>query len=394
MASEERGGGSRLHLMLVELSDDQAFFRETTERFLVEHAPPAELRRMRHDDAGFDADYWRRGSELGWTSLLVAEECGGGTISDSGLVDLSLVAYEFGRRAAPGPLVATNIVAAALSDNRCHREVLNGLLSGHVIATWCAPPIPIGPVATSCRPGVAIARHGSDLVLNGEVRPVESAQQAGYLLVTAQDGEGLTQVLVPIDASGVTVTPLETVDLSRRFGAVTFNEVRLSAEDVVGPPQEAASDVERQFHRMIALLNAESVGAMQAGFDMTMEWIFDRYSFGRPLASYQALKHRSADMLTWLEASHAVSDAATKASADESASADELASVAKAYVGMHGGDLLHECVQLHGGIGITFEHDLHLFLRRFTVNRSLAGTPSQHRQRIAVLLAARQDVAA
>jgi alkylation response protein AidB-like acyl-CoA dehydrogenase len=99
-------------------------------------------------------------------------------------------------------------------------------------------------------------------------------------------------------------------------------------------------------------------------------------------------------MLTWLEASHAVSDAACRATEDAHASANELASAAKAYVGQCGGDLLHECIQLHGGIGITFEHDLHLFLRRFTVNRSLAGTPAQHRQRIAVMLAARQEVAA
>jgi alkylation response protein AidB-like acyl-CoA dehydrogenase len=380
--------------MLVELSDDQEFFRETTERFLTEHSSPEELRRMRHDDAGYQTDYWRRGSELGWTSLLVAEEHGGGTISGAGLVDLSLVAYEFGRRAAPGPLVSTNVVAATLSANSVHLEVLEGLLSGASIASWCAPPIPIGTVASSCRPTVHITRSGNDVVLNGEVRPVESAQQASHLLVTGQEGSGLTQILVPAQSDGVTVVPMETVDLARRFGAVAFKDVRLGTDYVIGTPTEASGDVKRQFLQSIALLNAEAVGSMQAGFDMTMEWMFDRYSFGRPLASYQALKHRCADMLTWLEASHAVSDAACRAAESQSAKADELASAAKAYVGQHGGDLLHECIQLHGGIGITFEHDLHLFLRRFTVNRSLAGTPAQHRQRIAVLLAARSEVAA
>jgi alkylation response protein AidB-like acyl-CoA dehydrogenase len=380
--------------MLVELSDDQEFFRNTTERFLTEHSSPEELRRMRHDEAGYHADYWRRGSELGWTSLLVGETHGGGTISGAGLTDLSLVAYEFGRRAAPGPLVATNVVAATLSAHEARLEVLEGLLSGTSIASWCAPPFPIGPVATSCRPAVRITRSGDDVVLNGDARPVESAQQAAHLLVTVQEGSGLTQVLVPTQTDGVTVVPMETFDLSRRFGAVTFHDVSLGAGSVIGTPHEASIDVERQFHQSIALLNAEAVGAMQAGFDMTMEWMFDRYSFGRPLASYQALKHRCADMLTWLEASHAVSDAACSAVENNSASAHELASAAKAYVGQHGGDLLHECIQLHGGIGITFEHDLHLFLRRFTVNRSLAGTPAQHRQRIAVLLAARQEVAA
>ena len=122
---------------------------------------------------------------------------------------------------------------------------------------------------------------------------------------------------------------------------------------------------------------------MQAGFDMTVEWAFDRYSFGRPLASYQALKHRFADMKSWLEASHAISDAAAAASSTGSAEAGELVSAAKAFIGDYGSELLQECVQFHGGIGVTFEHDLHLFLRRHTLNRALYGTPAEHRQRLA-----------
>ncbi len=144
----------------------------------------------------------------------------------------------------------------------------------------------------------------------------------------------------------------------------------------------------------MVLLTAESVGTMQAGFDMTLEWVFDRYSFGRPLASYQALKHRFADMLTWLEASHAISDAAIIATREGRVDAVELASAAKAYIGQYGTELLQDCVQMHGGIGVTFEHDLHLYLRRFTVDCALAGTPADHRQRIAVLLASKEGEAA
>jgi alkylation response protein AidB-like acyl-CoA dehydrogenase len=125
---------------------------------------------------------------------------------------------------------------------------------------------------------------------------------------------------------------------------------------------------------------------MQAGFDMTVEWAFDRYTFGRPLASYQALKHRFADMMSWLEASYAISALSATALQERRADAAELVSAAKAYIGQYGAELLQDCVQLHGGIGVTFEHDLHLFLRRVTVDRALAGTPAQHRQRIAVLV--------
>ena len=133
----------------------------------------------------------------------------------------------------------------------------------------------------------------------------------------------------------------------------------------------------------------KSAGALQSGFDMTVEWAFDRYSFGRPLASYQALKHRFADMMSWLEASHAVSAAGCAAVQRESDEAPELVSAAKAYIGQYGVELLQDCVQLHGGIGVTFEHDLHLYLRRVIVNRAMAGTPADHLQRIAGAVDAR-----
>jgi alkylation response protein AidB-like acyl-CoA dehydrogenase len=187
---------------------------------------------------------------------------------------------------------------------------------------------------------------------------------------------------------------METVDLTRRFGVVTFDEAIVPADAVVGRAGEAEADVDRQLLVLLVLLNAESVGAMQTGFDMTVEWAFDRYTFGRPLASYQALKHRFADMFSWLEASHAIADAARAAVVSRSPDAEELTSMAKAYIGQYGSELLQDCVQLHGGIGVTFEHDLHLYLRRQAVNRALAGTPSEHRQRIASLVAAHVRTAA
>ena len=122
---------------------------------------------------------------------------------------------------------------------------------------------------------------------------------------------------------------------------------------------------------------------MQAAFDMTVEWAFDRHSFGRPLASYQAIKHRFADMKAWLEASHAISDTAIAAVAAGGPDAAEIVSAAKAFIGEYGVELLQDCVQIHGGIGLTFEHDVHLHLRRVTVNRALYGTPAEHRRRIA-----------
>jgi alkylation response protein AidB-like acyl-CoA dehydrogenase len=373
--------------MLLNLSEDQQFFRETTDRFLTEVVPPDAVRALRDDPTGFDLTYWRRGAELGWTSLLVDEEHGGGTISGAGLEDLSLVAYAFGRHAAPGPLAMTNVVAATLSRRDAAPDVLAALLSGEGIATWCAPVS--GPAGW--RSTVEVSNEGSDLVLRGEARPVEAAGAAGHLLVTCRqtDGDGTTQVLVPAATAGVGISPMQSIDLTRRFSVVTFDDVRVSADAVIGSAGEAAADVDRQFLTYLVLLNAESAGALQSGFDMTVEWAFDRYSFGRPLASYQALKHRFADMMSWLEASHAVSAAGCAAVQRESDEAPELVSAAKAYIGQYGVELLQDCVQLHGGIGVTFEHDLHLYLRRVIVNRALAGTPADHLQRIAGAVDAR-----
>ncbi len=376
--------------MLLNLTDDQQFFRETTDRFLTEQVPADAVRALRHDATGFDPSYWRRGAELGWTSLLVSEENAGGTISGSGLVDLSLVAYTFGRHAAPGPLATSNVVAETLSAHGAAPDVLASLLSGEGIATWCAPVA--GP--DGWRATVEVEHDGNDLVLRGGVRPVEAAGTAAHLLVTCGDGGGTTQVLVPASAAGVTVSPMQTVDLTRRFSVVDFDDVRVPAGAVVGVTGKAATDVDRQFQVFLVMLNAESVGAMQVGFDMTVEWAFDRYSFGRPLASYQALKHRFADMMSWLEASYAISAAACAAVQERSADAPELVSAAKAYIGQYGAELLQDCVQMHGGIGVTFEHDLHLYLRRVIVDRALGGTPADHRQRIATMVAERQGEAA
>jgi len=368
-----------------DLDSEQEFFQETTARFLQDQVPVATLRALRDDPIGFAPDYWRRGADLGWTSLLVDEAHGGGSISGDGLVDLSVIAHEFGRHAAPGPLVTTNVVADALTrSGDAHVDALGELLAGTLIASWCsAEPVPndrLGAITLEMR------IDGDEVVLDGVKRPVESAAHAGRLLVTGRAEGALTQVLVPADAPGVAITPMETVDLTRRFGVVSFDNVRVPLTAVVGEVGGAADQVERQYQIAAALSSAETVGAMQTAFDMTVEWAFERYSFGRPLASYQELKHRFSDMKSWLEASHGIADAAIDAIAAGAGDAAELASAAKAYTGHYGAELVQDCVQMHGGIGVTFDHDLHLYLRRVTLNRTLYGTPADHRQRLAALV--------
>jgi alkylation response protein AidB-like acyl-CoA dehydrogenase len=378
--------------MLLTLTPDQEFFRETTSRFLTERFPTSRLRRLRDHPAGFETDDWRRGAELGWTSLLVSEADGGGSVSGAGAVDLSLVAHEFGRHAAPGPLVDCNVAALALSrgGGEAHRPALDGLLSGGAVASCC---IGAAPWPLTRGVGIEIRREGDELVIDGLARPAESAAQAEHLLVTGLSDGKLTQVLVPASSPGVRVKPLKTLDVTRRFAAVTFENVRLPLAAVVGELGGAGDAFARQVQAAGVILAAESVGAMQAAFDMTLEWAFNRYTFGRPLASYQALKHRFADMKSWLEAAHAISDRAAAAVSSEAEESAELVSAARAFIGRYGVELAQDCVQLHGGIGVTYEHDLHFFLRRVTLDGLLYGAPNDHHRLIADIEIQREEAA-
>ena len=186
--------------MRVDLSDDQEFFRETTARFLADKAPVSALRELRNDPVGFDSGYWRQGAELGWTSMLVAEDHGGGSVSGDGLVDLSLVAHEFGAAAAPGPLLPAALVAGALSAGGAQLDLVADLLGGTSVAAWCfGGATPHGGLGAT---DVAVRQDGDHLVIDGVCRPVESAGAASHLLVTARTDDGVTQVVIPADAPG------------------------------------------------------------------------------------------------------------------------------------------------------------------------------------------------
>jgi alkylation response protein AidB-like acyl-CoA dehydrogenase len=370
------------------LTDDQQLFRETTRKFLETTSPLETVRKLADTEpAGFDRMWWKRGAELGWVSMLVGEDDGGGSISGHGLLDLVLVAEEMGRLVSPGPLVPTNVVAAAIARSGApeqRRQLLPDLVDGDSVAAWCLGA-PVAGISTGGGKVEAIAR-GDGYLLDGSTGPVEAAGQADHLLVTTGNGDRATQMIVASDAPGVTVVPAHGLDLVRRFAQVRFDQVPVSPEAVLGMPGEATADVERQLQIAAVLQVAEMVGALDRAFEFTVEYAFDRYSFGRPLASYQALKHRFADLKTWLEASHATATAAARAVDSDSPSAPELVSVAKSYVGERGPAILQDCVQLHGGIGVTWDHDLHLYLRRVVTDSTQLGTPADHRERVAVAM--------
>lgn len=368
------------------LTDDQEFFRDTTQKFLGSDCPIPKVRELRDNPAGFEPDYWRQGAELGWMSLLVPEELGGGSVSGHGAEDLALVAYAFGLHVAPGPLIPCNVVASALSRSGSEEQrstLLADLIAGTQVATWAHAELPphdgLGDVTTRAE------ADGDDFVLSGVKSPVEAGAEADQLLVSAVTDAGLAQFLVPPGAAGVTVTPLRSVDLVRRYARIELDGVHVPASAAVGTPGAVTDDLEHQLRIAAVVQAAEMVGAADAAFDMTLDWSFSRYSFGRPLASYQEIKHRFADMKMWLEASHGLADRAARHVSRDAREAPIAASAAKAYAAQYLAELAQDCVQMHGGIGVTYEHDLHLFLRRITVDRLTYGTPADHHRRIGAL---------
>ncbi len=374
-------------------SDDQEFLRDTTRKFLESELPLTAVRGLADDPAGFDRGWWKRGAELGWTSMLVPEALGGGSLG-GGLIDLIIIAKEFGRLTTPGPLLPINIVAAAVarSGTDAQREaLLAGIIEGDLVAAWAL--FEPGGIWRAEDIQLLAEPRGDDFVLRGLKAPVEAGAQADQLLVSARSAEGPTQFLVAADTPGLQRTPMQGLDLVRRFAELRFDDVVVPRSAMLGGLGAAASDLERQLQIALVLQSAETVGAVDRLFETTLEYMFDRFSFGRPLASYQALKHRFADMKMWLEASHATADAAACAVEAHDDGADVLASAANSFIGDHSVQILQECIQMHGGMGVTFEHDAHLYLRRATQNRALFGTPSEHRERIASRIGLDQELA-
>ncbi len=374
--------------MSPDITADQLLFRQTTRDFFDRTAPISVIRELGESATGFDRGWWARGAELGWTAMLVPEALGGGSVSGRPLTELALVAEEFGRTCAPGPLVTTSAVLAGLvtagegpTDRDTFTELIGAIVAGHTVAAWALYEPGRGLDLNA--PGTGVREDGGVLRVTGVKDRVEYGAEADIFLVTAHGPEGPIQLLVPADSAGVTVTPVRSLDLVRRTARVEFTDA-VGTLAHQGPAAVAATRT--QLEVAAALTAAESVGATQRAFDATVAWMFDRYTFGRPLASYQALKHRMADNKTWLEACHASASAAAALWDDDRATAAEAVGVAKSYVGAKAPVIVQDCVQIHGGIGVTWEHDLHLYLRRVTVGSALYGTPAEHRRRIAQLM--------
>src|SRR5277367_917361 len=366
--------------MQPDLTDDQTLFRDTAVSFIEAELPVSGTRELHDDPLGYDRSWLRKSAELGWFAMLVPEADGGGSVSGTGLLDAAIIAEQLGRFVQPGPFIPLNVAAAAIAaeGSPAQREaLLPAIVTGEQVVTWAFADSRGNWDAGA---GVQARRDGDDLVLSGSRGCVQDAISADSLLVVASLDGVPAQILVPARAPGVTIRPLRTLDLARRFADVELDAVRVGRGDVLG--NGGTGPLDAQLLTAVVLTCADTIGAIDALFTMTVAYAQQRIAFGRPIGSFQAIKHILADQALSLESCKAAAVAAATAVQAAAPDAAEVASMAAAYIGDVACDIAQECLQVYGGTGYAWEHDLHLYLRRVRSNSLLFREPSWRRERV------------
>jgi alkylation response protein AidB-like acyl-CoA dehydrogenase len=373
--------------MYFDLTDEQRAIKSTAHDFLAARYKSERIRDLAESENGFEQSDWDEMAELGWTGLALPEEWGGQGL---GIVELAVLFEEMGYALAPSPLFSNTIVGLALticgSDDqreRFLRPLAEGKLRG-TPALWDAgTPATIGHFAMVARP------DGEEIVLDGEKVLVMDAAAADFFMVATADGR---RHLVERGAAGVSVAPATAIDLTRPLYSVRFDGVRVPSGNSL--PAEGR-EYYPVFFRICVALAAESTGIAQRTMEMAVEYAKDRQQFGRPIGAYQAVSHRCAQMLLETENARSAVYGAAWAADAEPESLPTAASMAKAYASDAGWRVPDASIQVHGGIGFTWEHDLHFFLKRGKANASMFGDAKWHREQVAdAVLAVAEPVTA
>jgi alkylation response protein AidB-like acyl-CoA dehydrogenase len=361
--------------MYFDLTDEQQAIKSTAREFLAARYKSERIRELAEGEHGFEQSDWSEMAELGWPGLAMPEEWGGQGL---GIVELAVLFEELGYALAPTPLLSNTVAGLALAANgseeqkeRWLRPLAAGEVRGTIALFDAGTPATIGSFEMEAK------ADGDGVVLDGEKVLVMDAASADFLLVATADGR---RHLVERDAEGVTVTPQPSIDLTRRLYSVRFDGVQVGAGATLGGGQEEYLPV---LWRACVAIAAESTGIAQRTMEMAVSYAKDRQQFGRPIGAYQAVSHRCAQMLLETENSRSAVYGAAWAADAEPESLPLAASMAKAYASDAGWRVPDASIQVHGGIGFTWEHDLHFFLKRGKANAATFGDAKWHRERVA-----------
>jgi len=362
------------------LAQEREALRATVRTMLERTSSEAEVRRLMETETGYDEAVWKQAAEgLGLTGLAIPEEFGG---SGFGPLELAVVFEEIGRSLYGGPFLATvGLAASALlasGDDAAKKEWLPGIAAGTTTATlalteessaWTADAI----TTTATRDGEAYR-------LSGAKWYVLAGHTADLILVVARTDGGVGLFAVTADATGLTREPMATMDATRKMARLTFDNV---AAQPVGAQAEGWQIVEQALQHAAVMLAAENVGGAQRCLDMAADYARERIQFGRPVGSFQAVKHKLANLLIEVEQAKSASYFAAREAATSGNDLALAASLAKAYTGDAFFHVAADNIQIHGGIGFTWEHPAHLYFKRAKTNQLLLGSSSYHRALVA-----------
>ena len=360
-------------------TEEQEQFRDIVQRFAANRSPGTEVRRLMDTEAGFDPMVWQQlAAELGLCALQIPLEHGGSGFS---AVEVGIVMEEFGRALVCAPYFSSAVLATGLvleaGDDADFSELLPGLADGSRRGTialvedhgsW--DPEDVTMTATE---------HNGGWRLSGHKRFVIDGQSADFILVAARTDRGLGIFSVPGDAPGLSRTPTASMDATRKLADLTLKDVNASALNRAADASEA---MERTLDRAAIALASEMVGGAQALLDSAITYAKLRVQFGRTISSFQAIKHKCADMLLDVESARSAAYCAAEAAAEGDPEAPALANLAKAAASDTYLRTAAETIQIHGGIGFTWENDTHLWFKRAKSSEVLLGDPTAHREKL------------
>ena len=370
-------------------SEEQEMLRSSAREFLTKEVPQSYVRKMMEAEDAWDEALWKKLGEMGWTGLGVPEVYGGvGTF-----LDLVVVLEEAGRALLPGPFFSTmGLAVPALLEAGSESQkqsALSRIAAGEARAT-VAFSEPAGRWDAEGVQMLGAERRGSGWRLDGIKLFVPDAAMADYLVVAARTRpageEGVTLFLLEGRPPGMTVSPLKTMDMTRRWYEVRFEGVKLPAEAVMGEVDRGWPALKRALEWGEAALCAEMIGGAQHVLDSSVEYAKTRHQFGKPIGIYQAVSHKLADMLVLSESGRSATYYAAWAVDADAPDRSLASSMAKAYVSDAYRKVAGDGIQIHGGIGFTWEHDMHLYFKRAKASEVTLGDATFHRELVAQAL--------
>lgn len=370
-----------------DLSKPQKLLKDSARAFMARECKPERVRALMETDTAHDDALWQGIADQGWTGLLIPEEHGGLGL---GLVELAAVAEEMGRACLPGAFIST-LTATALIERagnpQQRAKYLEPIAAGELKATLAFLEESANWDASAVK--LEAKRDGGNFSLTGKKLFVADASVADLLICVAREGgssENLLLLPVQRGAEGLTVRAMPSMDGTRKLYEVGFEGVTLAETDVLGADGDARGALKGALEVGCAALCAEMVGGMQWVLDTTVEYAKTRQQFGRPIGSFQAVQHQCADMLLMTESARSAAYYAAWALTEGDASASVAVSIAKAYCSDAYREVGNRGVQIHGGIGFTWEHDLQLYYKRSKSSETLFGDATFHRERIARII--------